>query len=63
MHLFEHRALGVQSLGVMLREVSGYDIVAKCNHAGIRLDFLRQELEQRGLARPVESDHRDAIAA
>src|SRR5207237_10855058 len=61
--LLEDGPLRVQAPGVMLREIPGDHVVPGRYRARVGFDLARQQLEQRRLARAVETDHRDPVAA
>ena len=60
--LLEDGPRRVEALGVVLREIPGDHVVPERHDPRVGLDLPRQQLEQRGLAGAVQSDHRDPVA-
>ena len=61
--IVEDGRFGIQHLVLILREIIGLDVVAEDVFAGGHRLFAREKLDQRGFARAVDADQRDAVAA
>ena len=63
LQLFEHRPARIERVELVLRVVVHLDVGAEGPLAAVEGQGARQDLEQRGLPRPVHPDERHALAA